>query len=312
MGPLHSDLALEAHETLMNTSKLEDRRIHGVEVTESCYHTCKTNVTIVSVSTKNGAKAIGKPMGEYITMEIGNPADLHDELLTELIKLISLQIRSLLNKERNWRRILLVGLGNKNITADALGPFTVEKITVNRHLYKECEKSLKSKYPIISSFIPGVMSQNGMETAESLKGVVDQTKPDLIIAIDSLAARNVKRLKSTIQLTNTGILPGSGVGNHRVGITKETMGIPVIAIGIPMVVDAATIVRNAIEGMEAAMGENLLDFDNPSIGGVLQQLSNMYVTGKDIDEQVKILSHVLSESINLIFSHTDISGADMA
>lgn len=143
------------------------------------------------------------------------------------------------------------------------------------------------------------MAQNGMETAEIIKGVIEQTKPELMIVIDALAARNIRRLNSTIQLTDTGILPGSGVGNHRNALTKETLGIPVIAIGVPTVVDAATIVRSALDLSGASSA--LLDADESKALKAFQDFNNMYVTNKDIDATIKRLSFTISEALNMAF-----------
>lgn len=143
------------------------------------------------------------------------------------------------------------------------------------------------------------MAKNGMETAEIIRGVIKQTHPDLMIVIDALAARNIRRLNSTIQLTDTGILPGSGVGNHRNALTKESLGIPVIAIGVPTVVDAATIVRNALDLLR--VDSALPDPKQPDVSKTFQELTNMYVTNKDIDETIKRLSFTISEALNMTF-----------
>ena len=223
----------------------------------------------------------------------------------------------MINLERELS-ILVVGLGNSAITADSLGPHVVENLHITRHMIREygLQSLGKEKMHRISGIIPGVMAQTGMETAEIVQGVVKETKPDMILVIDALAARSSKRLNRTIQISDAGIHPGAGVGNHRSVITKETMGIPVIAIGVPTVVDAATIVNDTMENFIAALetSENL-----KGVGVVLQgynsaekyelvkeliapHLNGMFVTPKDIDETIRRISYTVSEALNLLFS----------
>lgn len=282
MNQLRTDLALEAQESLDTIHS----SIHGISVEETYKKDCDLTVTRVDITTKNGAKAIGKPMGTYITLEA--PAlDLSDDAYHHQISMeLSNQLIQLLPHFDSYSSILIVGLGNRDVTADSLGPKVVDQLYITRHLALEYEPSFvknkkSSKKHIVSSLAPGVMAQTGMETAEIIKGVIGQSKPDLMIVIDSLAARSIRRLNRTIQICNTGIWPGSGVGNHRHPLTRETLGIPVIAIGIPIVVDAATIVK------EAAPNQS-----------VLSELNNMYVTCKDIDTTVRRLSYTLSEALN--------------
>ena len=196
-------------------------------------------------------------------------------------------MKELLPRENNMS-VLVVGLGNREITPDALGPNVINNMMITRHLIKEFGKAAyqEEKANLISGIVPGVMAQTGMETAEILRGVIKETKPDLVIAVDALAARSTKRLNRTIQITNTGIHPGSGVGNYRNAITEESLGVPVIAIGIPTVVDAATIVNDAMENMLSAQAT----------------LNNMFVTPKDVDENVKRLGYTISEALNIALS----------
>ena len=213
--------------------------------------------------------------------------------------------------------ILTVGLGNREVTPDALGPYVVDQLNITRHMVQEYGRyGVEEKSRIVSAIVPGVMAQTGMETAEIVQGVVKETKPDMILVIDALAARSSKRLNRTIQISDAGIHPGAGVGNHRSVITKETMGIPVIAIGVPTVVDAATIVNDTMENFIAALetSENL-----KGVGVVLQgynsaekyelvkeliapHLNGMFVTPKDIDETIRRISYTVSEALNLLFS----------
>jgi len=203
-----------------------------------------------------------------------------------------------LNKEKS---ILVVGLGNRDVTADSLGPDVIDNLCITRHILQEYGKAAYNREHVhaISSLAPGVMAKNGMETAEIIKGVIEQTKPDLMLVIDALAARNIRRLNTTIQLTDTGILPGSGVGNHRNALTEESLGIPVIAIGVPTVVDAATIVRSALDLLGSS--DSVFDPEKPNVQKTFHDLNNMYVTNKDIDETIKRLSFTISEALNMAF-----------
>ena len=184
--------------------------------------------------------------------------------------------------------MLVVGLGNREVTPDALGPEVVGNLRITRHVVKEYGKAAfeKEKVHMVSGIVPGVMAQTGMETLEIVRGVVEETQPDVVVAIDALAARSSKRLNRTIQISDAGIHPGSGVGNHRHSLTRETIGVPVVAIGVPPVVDAATIVYDAVRDRNA----------------VPPGLNSMFVTPKDIDETIKHLSFTISEALNIALS----------
>ena len=242
-------------------------------------------VTRVVIESKNGAKAMGKPMGVYITLEapgmIEPEEDYHQEISTALAE----QLKSIIPNADKEQSILVVGLGNRDVTADALGPHVADNLFVTRHVVKEYGKAAynKSRMHMVSSIVPGVMAKTGMESAEIIRGVVEQTKPDVVIVVDALAARSTKRLNRTVQITNTGIHPGSGVGNHRNALTRESLEVPVIAIGVPTVVDAATIVNDATAGQ---------------MPGNLTELNNMYVTSKDVDYQIKQISHIICDALN--------------
>ena len=175
-------------------------------------------------------------------------------------------------------KLLVVGLGNRNVTADSLGPDVVDKLIINSHIHGEKDEiSVR-----LSALSPGVMAQTGIETSSIIKGIADEIDPGVIIVIDALAARNTQRLNKTIQISNRGINPGSGVGNHRTGITSDNIGVPVIAVGVPTVIDAATII-----------GDVTKDYEN-----IPKHLSDMYVTPKDIDENIRITAEIIAESIN--------------
>lgn len=295
---VRTDLALEARENIGE----EAQELRGVSVEEWHQKEIDVHVTKVIIETKNGAKKMGKPMGTYITLEapgmLEADDDYHREISEELAKNLGDVIPNL-DKEQS---ILIVGLGNQDVTADALGPNVVDNLYITRHVVKEYGKAAYNREHVhmISSIIPGVMAKTGMESAEIIKGVINETNPDTVVVIDALAARSTKRLNRTIQITNTGIHPGSGVGNHRNALTEESLGVPVIAIGVPTVVDAATIVNDAMEKtIEQLKSQSItLEDDLPKI---MSELNNMYVTCKDIDETIKKLSFTISEALNIAF-----------
>ena len=284
---VRTDLALEARESIEEA----DGEIRGVQVEESYDEEKDIKVTRVSIDTRNGAKAMGKPMGIYVTMEAPAMQEPDEDYHREISECLSGQLKKLIPHIDREQSILVVGLGNREVTADALGPHVVDNLFITRHVVREYGKAAYNaeKMHLISSMEPGVMAKTGMETAEIVKGVVEQTAPNVLLVIDALAARSIRRLNRTIQITDTGIQPGSGVGNHRHALTKESLGIPVIAIGVPTVVDAATIVRDA-----ATMTRDTSEGTNP-----FSELANMYVTSKDIDAVIKRLSYTVSEGINL-------------
>lgn len=293
---IRTDLALEATETMQKQATGE---LRGVALEEyDCME--DVHVTKVVISGKNAAKSMGKPVGTYITLEAADLQEYDEDYHRSISEELARELRSVLPGIDEERSILVVGLGNRDVTADALGPDTVDNLFINRHILNEYGKQAyrAEKMHKISSLIPGVMAKTGMETAEIVKGVINETKPDIVIVIDALAARSTKRLNRTVQITDTGIHPGSGVGNHRNALTKESLGVPVIAIGIPMVVDAGTIVNDALEKLaqELDSGKESLDYFRNSAD---TQLHNMYVTAKNIDETTKRLSFTLSEAINI-------------
>lgn len=289
---VRTDLALEARETVQKP----DEELRGVRVEEEKDTEKEIYTTRVIIETKNGAKVMGKPMGTYITLEAPNMVTPDEDYHREISEKVADQIRELLPDGKEELAVLVVGLGNRDVTADALGPNVADQLHITRHVVKEFGKAAydKNKVHMISALVPGVMAKTGMETCEIIRGVVEQTAPDVIIAIDALAARSTKRLNRTIQITDTGVLPGSGVGNHRHALTQETLGVPVIGIGIPTVVDAGTIVGDAVEQVEREML-----FCSETHALKMAELQNMYVTTKDIDDVVNRLSYTVSEAINI-------------
>lgn len=316
---IRTDLALEDKERFES----DNVEIQGVILEEQYDEENEIRQTTVKIETENGAKVMRKPVGTYITIEAPDMAvpdeDYHKEVSEILSEHLEKFIKKEVTKEKEDISILIVGLGNRKVTPDALGPYVVDNLNITRHIFREYGKYALAddKKYFISAIVPGVMAQTGMETVEIIRGIIDETAPDVVIAIDALAARSSRRLNRTIQIADTGIHPGAGVGNHRNGITRDTVGIPVIAIGVPTVVDAATIVNDTMENLIAAMetSETLKE-----VGVVLQgysatekyelikelispHLNGMFVTPKDIDETVKRISYTISESLNALFSH---------
>ena len=202
--------------------------------------------------------------------------------------------------------ILTVGLGNREVTPDALGPYVVDQLNITRHMVQEYGRyGVEEESRIVSAIVPGVMAQTGMETAEIVQGVVKETKPDMILVIDALAARSIRRLGRTIQLTDTGITPGSGIGNHRNAINRKSVGVPVISLGVPTVVDAATIVSDAMTEFISALSlsdlQKLDERERQELARELlsPQLNGLFVTPKNIDDSIKNLSFLISEGLNI-------------
>lgn len=293
--PIRTDLALEAREFIEEANG----EMRGVIVDTYQDADGTIQVTHVQITTRNGAKSMGKPIGTYITLEADALTEPDDGYHREVSKSVARHLRSLLPDCSEEKSILVVGLGNRDVTADALGPEVVDHLNITRHIVKQFGPAAYSRERIhqISSIVPGVMGKTGMETAEIIEGIVSTTHPDIVVVIDALAARSTKRLTRTIQISNTGIQPGSGVGNHRNSLTKESLGIPVIAIGIPTVVDAATIVNDAIERIHTKNSPLLSEEANET----LYDMHNMYVTTKDIDATIKMLGFTLSEALNIAF-----------
>lgn len=312
MYQIRTDLALETQEKMQ-----EDHvDLKGVRFLEEKINKNLTVSTVV-IETENGAKTMGKPKGTYITIEAldmdEEDEDYHREISIQLAKVI----KELIHVKKEELSVLIVGLGNREVTPDALGPRVVDNLFITRHIINEYGKYAfgSDKVNRISSIVPGVMAQTGMESLEIIRGIIKETKPDLIVAVDALAARSTKRLNRTIQVTDTGINPGSGVGNHRHGLNEKSLGIPVISIGIPTVVDAATIVNDTMYNLVSAMceskafqtiGNSLGELNDAEKYELIRELLSpnlnaMFVTPKDIDGSVKRLSFTISEGLNIAF-----------
>ena len=340
MFEVRTDLAVEENERI--TKAQEETK--GISVTDEDYGEEQIHITTVRITTENGAIQMGKPKGTYITLEaaemIEDDEDYHREISKRLAEILK-ELIPVCNKQKNYKEstenkkkvsrkgfaqakhelegtsILVAGLGNRLVTPDALGPQVADNLYITRHIIKEFGRRAYENEQVqpVSAIVPGVMAQTGMETAQIMRGIVRETKPDLVIAIDALAARSIRRLGTTIQVTDTGIHPGSGVGNHRHGLTRESLGVPVIAIGVPTVVGTAAIVYDTVSVLIQTLLEHA---QTREIGGFLDQLDSdeqyrlicellepefgqMYVTPPDIDQTIKAISYTISEAIQIAF-----------
>lgn len=285
MRKIRTDLIIEADKletaTIVNEKIVSNKNVElsGVAVKEVWNAERSIKITTVQIRTEDGAKAMERPIGTYITMELPELLQEEEELKEKAEKELEKQLRALL-QGKTAEHILVVGLGNREVTADAIGPLTVDQLFITRHLFpkeKEASEQLK-KYRQISALVPGVMAQTGMETMELLRGIVEETHPDIVLVIDALAARSPKRLNTTVQLTDTGISPGAGVGNNRKELNETTLGCPVIAIGVPTVLDAVTIARE----------------------DVAEDVTYLFVMPRNIDSSVQYVSELLAGGINRI------------
>ena len=303
-----TDLADERREVYKKANKMEE--VDGIqsEEFEINEHIKKTKVNITN---ENGEKAIGKPKGTYVTIDINNLKVLQEEEIEEAAKCLSQEIKELIKKHIDDKsEILVVGLGNEYVTPDALGPKVISDIDVTRHILQYMPQCLDENTRAVSAISPGVLGTTGIETVEILKGIVENIKPKLIIVIDALASRNLNRISKTIQLSDTGIVPGAGVGNKRNEISINTLNIPVIAIGIPTVVDLAAITDECLDifiGKIQEKGEsndylNKLK-ENDNYEGIKEALIpndyNMIVTPKEIDDLIVNMSSVVARGINM-------------
>lgn len=315
---IYIDLAVDAHELTVRRTGGE---VQGVSLEEN--KTENTKVTRIEVLNEQGARAIGKPVGTYITIESeglrGQNRLVHDEITeifaAELEALIDFE--SLRPRPNLEPTIFVIGLGNWNATADSLGPRVLDHLMVTRHLYDQAPPELRKGMRPVCALSPGVLGLTGVQTAEIIKGVVQIVKPNLIVAIDALAAVSTSRLGNTIQIGNTGISPGSGVGKQRMGINRETMQIPVIAVGVPTVVHAMTIINDAMEQMvqgkvfSSPESERLRHIDEKEkkrmIGNILNPyMGSMIVSPKGVDELIMDVGRILAGGINVAL-HPDIT-----
>ncbi len=305
-----TDLAVEAHE--MYTKSENISKVEGVQT-----DTLRTNgvtVTRVKITTPQASEVLKKPPGNYVTLEISDCLHNSRDNFDCVKKVLSDELKRMMPKDSPDSTILVVGLGNRHITADALGPKVVDGLLVTRHLFELMPDELENGISPVCALSPGVLGLTGIETGEIIRGVTDRVKPDVIIAIDALASRSISRVMTTIQLSDTGITPGAGIGNVRAGISEETLNVPVIAIGVPTVVDAATMANDTIDMVidtiinqtkgDSKIYDALQSLDKSEkyhlIDEVLNRsFTNLVVTPKEVDEIIDDLAEIISDGINI-------------
>ena len=270
MGIRRSDLILEVAENLSADGKKGADR-EGVRTLKS--RRSGYDVTAMHVTTPEAADALGKPVGRYVTLDLRPYFRRENGFFARGVECLRSELTTLLPLCEKSRSILVVGLGNRALTADAIGPMALESLLVTRHMVRDLPQQFM-QFTAVEALTPGVLASTGMETLELVRAVVRETCPAAVIAVDALAARSRDRLCATVQLSDTGLIPGSGVGNHRRALNEETLGIPVIAVGVPTVIDAS----------------DLGDTDNGE---------PLFVTPRDIDSRVRELSRLVGYGVSL-------------
>ena len=277
-----TDLALEARE-LWQESAEKTTRLSGVKATKQRAEGYP--VTRVDILDERGEKALGKPRGTYRTIDLTAFWQRKSDFFERAVRAVGGQLKELLPGEGT---VLVIGLGHGAMTPDAVGPLAADSVLVTRHLIAAMPRHFSGFRPV-AVFRTGVLGTTGVESAEAVRGLVAQVEPSLVIAVDALASRRVGRVCTTVQLSDTGIIPGSGVGNHRSALNQETLGVPVFAIGVPTVVDSATLAADLLEE------SGIRDYDGEALQKSRQ---NLMVTPRDIDQQVRDLSKVVGYGIN--------------
>ena len=277
-----TDLALEARE-LWQESAEKTTRLSGVKATKQ--RSEGYPVTRVDILDERGEKALGKPRGTYRTIDLTAFWQRKSDFFERAVRAVGGQLKELLPGKGP---VLVIGLGNGAMTPDAVGPLAADNVLVTRHLIAAMPRHFSGFRPV-AVFRTGVLGTTGVESAEAVRGLVAQVEPSLVIAVDALASRRVGRVCTTVQLSDTGIIPGSGVGNHRSALNQETLGVPVFAIGVPTVVDSATLAADLLEE------SGIRDYDGEALQKSRQ---NLMVTPRDIDQQVRDLSKVVGYGIN--------------
>lgn len=305
---IRTDLALEAKEIQEGKG---NKDIPGVIVDNAGTEDIK--ITRVKIEEETGSRMMGKPVGNYITLEVPRLKEKDIDLMEDVSRALAKELISLVKLNDN-SVILVVGLGNWNITPDALGPKVIEKIMVTRHMTEFLPEQIDEGVRSVCALSPGVLGITGIETSEIILGVVNRVKPDLVIAIDALASRKLERVNTTIQIADTGINPGSGVGNNRKELSEKSLGIPVIAIGVPTVVDAATMANDTIDLVidnlikEARKEKNFYEMlkninreeKMTLINEVLSpRMGDLMVTPKEIDDFIEDISDVIADGLNI-------------
>lgn len=308
MYNFRTDLALERRDIFKKNNNLEE--IDGIE-TENAEIDENLKVSRVRVTNENGEQAIRKPKGVYVTIDIKRLRIAEEEQIQKSAEVLSNELKSIIDKHISSKDdILVAGLGNLYVTPDSLGPKVINDIDVTRHIIKYLPQYIDENARPVSAISPGVLGTTGIETLEILEGIVEKTRPKLLIVIDALASRSIERISSTIQISDTGIVPGAGVGNTRKELSQKTLGIPVVALGIPTVVESAVLVNDClslfIEKLQQEAKSNdylnkLKEQDNyEEIKEALNPTDyNMIVTPKEIDELIENMSSIVARGINM-------------
>ena len=287
-----TDLAMEARGSVPAS---DERLASGIER------------TVVRIEDEQTAQRLGRPQGTYVTLSCPQTMTIELRMREALSRELAQAIRQML--PAHARTVLVTGLGNRSVTPDALGPRTVERVLVTRHMDGCLPDDVRLRLANVCAAAPGVLGVTGLETAEVLRGMAEHVRPDAVIAVDALAARSSARICSTIQVADTGISPGSGVGNHQKALTRETLGAPVIAVGVPMVVYASTIASDAMSDMIRADGGTEADEEKVAAcveRVVSERLGDLIVTPREVDALVERMAGILAEGINLAL-HPDLT-----
>ena len=296
------DMAIEAHELLRGET---GREISGVEMNEQQFD--NGNIKTITILNEQGEQIMGRPRGSYITLETPMLRENDKMAHKEIGEILANEMKKILPLNEN-STVLIIGLGNWNATPDSLGPRVVNMSMATRHIFQYAPVELQQGLRPVCVLAPGVLGITGIETAEIIKGTVDRVKPDVLICIDALAAGSVERINSSIQISTTGINPGSGIGNNRTAINQETMGIPVIAIGVPTVVQAGIIAHQAMEQLYSYLANtpSMMDIHmrlqpvaiNEMISKILEPFGGqLMVTPKEIDEHITNTAKVIAMSL---------------
>ena len=308
MYNFRTDLATERRDIYQKASKQEGE-IDGIESTKEDINE-NLKVERVKITNENGEKAIGKPIGNYITIDIKKLKIAQEEEIEQAANTLSNELRKILDEHVDKQgEILVVGLGNIYVTPDSLGPKVINEIDVTRHIINYLPQYVEEGTRMVSAIAPGVLGTTGIETVEILKGIVDNIHPKLVIVIDALASRSIERISSTVQVSDTGIVPGAGVGNTRSEISMKTLGIPVIAIGIPTVVETAVLVNDSLDLFIGKLQDEaksndylnkLKEEDNYEEikGALIPKDYNLIVTPKEIDELIENMKDIVALGIN--------------
>lgn len=319
---IRTDLASENHEFYCKENNCTE--IPGVETDSSDDGEIK--ITKVMVKNHEGEKIIGKPIGKYITIDVPLHFNNSKNTFRKACGILSDEIKSVVDIG-DKDTVLIVGLGNRNITSDSLGPKVLSSVLITRHMFEMLPKEINDGVRPVCGIIPGVLGITGIETIEIIQGVVEKIKPKAIIAIDALASRKLERVSTTVQISNTGISPGSGIGNHRKSVNQESLGVPVIAIGVPTVIDAANLANDTIDLIidllisksqgHAEFYNMLKNLESEDKYEIIKSslapgsFGNLVVTPKEIDEIIEEISLMISNGINVSL-HESVTIDDIA